>query len=106
VSLPTGSVSAAIFNTTVLITIGWSCGQGQMLSEDLSLHCKPVQALYNVKVTYQDGAQTFNVRTDPDSIRELVDVLFGCFRILRLDRLSIRKEESYVSLISNRPTYW
>jgi hypothetical protein len=75
--LPTGSVSAAIFNATVLTPIGWSSDQMKMVSNDLSLHCKPAQELYSVNVTYQDGTQRFNIQADPDSIRELMDLSQG-----------------------------
>jgi hypothetical protein len=68
------SISVATFNTSIYIPVGFDQDTGLFVEEHFQ-QCRPGQAIYNVNVTYQDGGQTFDIRTEPESIRVLIDLM-------------------------------
>lgn len=71
------STSVATFNTSVYVPIGTDHDpdpSGHIVVEENSQRCRPGQAIFNVNVTYEDGAQAFEIHPETDSIRVLGDL--------------------------------
>ncbi|CZR65875.1 uncharacterized protein PAC_15775 [Phialocephala subalpina] len=75
------SVSMASFNTTIFEPWGLQLNQSDISNVEQApvyakltrMECKAYQANYHVNVTYQNGAQSFNITTD--STQPLVDLI-------------------------------
>ncbi|KAE8448782.1 hypothetical protein EG329_008784 [Mollisiaceae sp. DMI_Dod_QoI] len=62
------SMSVASFNTSIYAPLGLHPLDYDVFVEEHFQQCRPGQATYNINVTYRDGAQTFDIQTEPESV--------------------------------------